>query len=81
MKTLIERKILALLPHYTEEGANYTKVKVLDGEEGVIEKNINSTLKAICAYYHYDLRSSKKTCREVLGIKKTPPLAIKIWSL
>lgn len=76
MKALIERKILALLPHYTREGANYTKVKVLDGEEIVIEKNINSTLKYICAYYHYDLKSSSKTCREVLGIKKTPPIAI-----
>ncbi len=76
MRDLIEKKITAILPHYTREGANYTKIKVLEGDEILIKKNINSTLKSLCQYCHYDLKSSKKTCRDVLGIKKNPPIAI-----
>lgn len=76
MKDLVKKKIIAILPYYTKEGGNYTKVRLFKGEEVLIKKNINSSLKCLCQYCHYDLKSSKKTSREVLGIKKTPPIAI-----
>lgn len=76
MRDLVQRKIIAILPHYTGQGANFTRVKLLDGEEVLLQKTINSSLKCLCRFYHYDLIASNKTCGEMLNIKKTPPIPI-----
>lgn len=76
MKELVQKKIIAMLPYYTEEGANFTQIKLLNGEDVIFRKTINSTLKCLCEFYHYDLNASNKTCAEILGVKKTPPISI-----
>lgn len=76
MRELVQKKIIAMLPHYTGEGANFTRVLLLDGEEVLLQKTIHSTLKCLCQYYHYDLTASNRTCGEMLNIKKTPPIPI-----
>lgn len=76
MKDLIQKKIIAMLPCYTSEGANFTIIKLLNDKEIILKKSISSTIKSLCQFYHYDLQSSKKTCNQMLGVKKTPPIAI-----
>lgn len=76
MRDLVQKRIIAMIPHYTGEGANFTQVLLMDGEEVLLRKTVNSTLKCLCKFYHYDLTASNKTCGEMLGVKKTPPIPI-----
>lgn len=76
MKGLVNKSIIAMMPHYTGEGANFTRVLLMDGKEVLLQKTIYSTLRCLCKFYHYDLTASNKTCGEILNIKKTPPIPI-----
>ena len=76
MRELVKKKIMAMLPYYTDEGANFTFIKLLNGEDILFRKTIKSTLKCLCRFYHHDPNASSKTCSEMLGVKKMPPIAI-----
>lgn len=76
MKEILKYKVLALVPEYTKEGANFTRVLLLNRDGVILKKNINSSLKTICQFYHFDLKSSNKTAKEMLGMTKSPPIAI-----
>lgn len=76
MKDIVRYKVLAFIPEYTQEGANYTRVLIYNRESIILKKNINSSLKTICEFYHFDLKASKKTAKEMLGITKSSPIAI-----
>lgn len=73
MKDILKDEIEAIIPIYTKEGGNFTKVKRV-GEDLLVAKSVKSVLKDICKFYHYDLKSSNKAYGRMLGIKKTPPI-------
>ena len=77
MKEILEDEILALVPEYTGEGANFTGALLFNKEKLILKKNIKSSLKMLCAFYHFDLKSANKTSKELLGITKSPPICIR----
>ena len=73
MKDILKGDIQALVPIYTKEGGNYTKILLKD-KQVLLEKSIRTVLRDICKYYHYDLKISNRDYGSMINVKKTPPI-------
>lgn len=75
MHEILKGNIDAVIPIYTDTGANFTKIISSDGNV-VIENPIGTVLKKICNYYHHDLKASNSEYRKRLKIHKLPPIPL-----
>lgn len=73
MEKLIEKRILAIIPKYVSDKGNFTLVYT---EKGIveIEKSIKTVIKNISNYYHFDLKQSNNTYKNLLYHRKNPPV-------
>lgn len=73
IQDIIEEKILAILPIYTKNYGNNTKIITLN-KEYIINKSVKTILKHIAGYYLIDLKYLRNYCRDILGTINVIPI-------
>lgn len=73
MEKIIKKDILAIVPKYIQNKGNCTLIYTRD-EIVEMERSIKTVIRNISKYYHFDLKESNSTYKELLYTKKNPPI-------
>ncbi len=73
---IISKGVCAVIPIYSDEFGNATKIMTKDGTSHLIDRTIRTILKLICQYYGVDIISTRKKYGKIINMRNVIPIPL-----